>query len=155
MREYLLASAAQQVVLAPAGTLDVAGLSSEVTFVAGTLKKLGIEAEVIQMGKYKSAAETFTRGDMSVAHREMVEGLIEDLYAQIVEAIAAGRRMSAADVRALLDDGPFTAREAHQRGLVDTLLYADEAEERLVAQCEATSCGTAAPALRSSISRAR
>ncbi len=136
MREYLLASAAQQVVLAPAGTLDVTGLSSEVTFVAGTLKKLGIEAEVIQMGKYKSAAETFTRGDMSVAHREMVEGLVEDLYAQIVEAIAAGRRMSAADVRALLDAGPFTAREAHQRGLVDTLLYADEAEEKLLAQCD-------------------
>ena len=136
MREYLLASAAHQVVLAPAGTLDVAGLSSEVTFVAGALKKLGIEAEVIQMGKYKSAAETFTRGDMSAAHREMVESLIEDLYAQIVDAIAAGRRMSAADVRAALDDGPFTAREAHQRGLADTLLYADEAEEKMIAQCD-------------------
>ncbi len=136
MREYLLASAAHQIMVAPAGTLDIAGLSSEVTFVAGTLKKLGIQAEVIQMGRYKSAAETFTRGDMSVAHREMVESLIEDLYAQIVEAIAAGRRMSAADVRTVLDDGPFTAREAQQRGLVDALLYADEAEEKLVAQCD-------------------
>src|SRR5262249_18707238 len=47
MREYALASAADQVVLAPAGTLDIAGLSSEVTFLAGALKKLGIEAEVV------------------------------------------------------------------------------------------------------------
>jgi protease-4 len=136
VREYLLASAAQQVILAPAGTLDVAGLTSEVTFVAGTLKKLGIEAEVIQMGKYKSAAETFTRGDMSPPHREMVESLIQDLYEQVVEAIAEGRRMTADDVCTALDRGPFVAREAQQLGLVDTLLYADEAEERLVAQCD-------------------
>jgi protease-4 len=136
MREYLLATAADQVMLAPAGTLDVAGLSSEVTFVAGTLKKLGVEAEIIQMGKYKSAAETFTRGDMSAPHREMVESMIEDLYGQIVEAIADGRRMSAGEVRAALDCGPFIAREAQERGLVDALLYADEAEEKLVAQCQ-------------------
>jgi protease IV len=136
MREYLLATVAHQVVLAPAGTLDIAGLSSEVTFVAGALKKLGVEAEVIQMGRYKSAAETFTRGDMSVPHREMVESLIEDLYLQIVQAIADGRRMSPDDVRGVLDRGPFMGREAQERGLVDALLYADEAEEKLVAQCD-------------------
>ena len=138
MREYLLASAAHQVILAPAGTLDIAGLSSEVTFVAGTLKKLGIEAEVIQMGKYKSAAETFTRGDMSAPHREMVESLIDDLYGQIVEALADGRRMSPDAIRAALDGGPFVAREAQQIGLVDRLLYADEAQEQLAAQCDDT-----------------
>src|SRR6202158_95798 len=49
--EYLLASVADRVILTPAGTLDIAGLSSEVTFVAGTLKKLGIEAELVHMGK--------------------------------------------------------------------------------------------------------
>ncbi|MGH3055981.1 MAG: S49 family peptidase, partial [Gaiellaceae bacterium] len=136
MREYLLASAAQQVTLAPAGSLDIAGLSSEVTFVAGSLKKLGIEAEVIQMGKYKSAGEAFTRSDMSAPHREMVESLVEDLYGQIVEAIADGRQLSTDDVRAALDHGPFMAREAHERGLVDALMYADEAEEKLVTQCD-------------------
>jgi len=136
MREYLLASAASKLTLAPAGTLDVAGLSSEVTFVAGTLKKLGIEAEVIQMGRFKSAAETFTRTEMSAAHREMADSLIEDLYAQIVDAIAEGRRMSGPEVRAALDRGPFVAREAQQLGLVDALLYPDEAEDQLVAQCD-------------------
>jgi protease-4 len=136
IREYVLASAADQVVLAPAGTLDIAGLSSEVTFIAGTLKKLGIEAELVQMGKYKSAAETFTRSEMSEAHREMVESLIHDLYEQVTEAIAGGRRMEAEAVRALLDRGPFTAREAEQLHLVDALLYEDEAEERLRAELD-------------------
>ena len=136
IREYVLASAADHVILAPAGTLDVAGLSSEVTFVAGTLRKLGIQAELIQMGKYKSAAETFTRSDMSAPHREMVESLIHDLYEQVVAAIADGRRMQGEAVHALLDRGPFTAREAERDHLVDTLLYEDEAEQRLRAQCD-------------------
>ena len=136
LQAYVLASAAEQIVLAPAGTLDIAGLSSEVTFVAGGLKKLGIEAELVQMGKYKSAAEMFTRTDMSAPHREMVESLVQDLYDQVVHAIASGRRIDAGQVRAIVDRGPFVAREAQQERLVDTLLYADEADERLRAQCE-------------------
>lgn len=136
IREYFLASAADQVVLTPAGTLDVAGLSSEVTFVAGTLKKLGIEAELVQMGKYKSAAETFTRSEMSEPHREMVESVIQDLYDQLVDGIADGRRMDRAEVFAVLDRGPFVAREAEQERLVDAVLYEDEAEERLRALCD-------------------
>jgi protease-4 len=136
LQEYVLSSAAEQIVLAPAGTLDIAGLSSEVTFVAGGLKKLGIEAELIQMGKYKSAAETFTRSDMSPAHREMVESLVHDLYDQVVDTIASGRGIDADRARAVIDRGPFVAREAQQERLVDALLYEDEAEERLRAQCE-------------------
>jgi protease-4 len=107
-----------------------------VTFIAGTLKKLGIEAELVQMGKYKSAAEAFTRSDMSEPHREMVESLIQDLYEQVTEAIADGRRIGAETARSLLDRGPFTAREAGQLHLVDALLYEDEGEERLRAQLD-------------------
>jgi len=134
MREYALASAADQVVLAPAGTLDIAGLSSEVTFLAGALKKLGIEAEVVHMGKYKSAAEMFTRTEMSEAHREMAESLLQDLYAQLVDLIADGRHIDRDQARALLDHGPFVALDAQRQGLVDALMYEDEAEERLRAQ---------------------
>jgi protease-4 len=136
IHEYVLASVADQVLLAPAGTLAIAGLSSEVTFVAGALRKLGVEAELIQMGKYKSAAEIFTRTDMSDPHREMVDSLIQDMYEQIVDLIADGRRMDRAQIGGLLDRGPFVARDALQNGLVDALLYEDEAEERLRAQCD-------------------
>ncbi len=136
VREYVLAAAADQVILPPAATLDVAGLSSEVTFLAGTLQKLGIEAELVQMGKYKSAAETFTRSDMSAPHREMTESLVHDLYEQVIESVAAGRRLSPDAVRAIIDRGPFTGTEAEREHLVDALLYEDEAEERLRAQCD-------------------
>jgi protease-4 len=134
LHEYALAAAADRIVLTPTGTLDITGLSSEVTFLSGSLRKLGIEAEVIQMGEYKSAGETFTRSDMSPAHREMVESLLHDLYDQLLSAIAAGRGMEPDRVRELFDRGPFVAREASDAGLVDALAYEDEAATQLQAQ---------------------
>jgi len=136
VREYLLASAADRITLAPAGTLDITGLSSEVTFLFGTLEKLGIEAEIIQMGRYKSMGEMFTRRNMSEPHREMIESLVDDLYTQLVDAMATGRNMGASDVRERLDRGPFLGREALAEGLVDSLAYEDEAETALRRACD-------------------
>ena len=136
IHEYVLAAAADRVLLPPSGTLGVVGLSSEVTFVAGALEKLGVEAEVVHMGKYKSAAEIFTRTEMSEPHREMVESLVHDLYEQIVDLIATGRRMDRTQIHTLLGSGPFVAREAQRVGLIDALLYEDEAEEQLGTQCD-------------------
>lgn len=137
LHEYVLGSAADRVLLTPAGGLDIAGLSSEVTFVAGALEKLGVQAEVVQLGRYKSAGEMFTRTTMSPEHREMVESLVSDLYGQLVAAVAEGRGMDPAEARAILDRGPFSAKEALEANLVDALQYDDESEESLRESCEA------------------
>src|SRR6185295_11014607 len=112
VREYYVASAAERVVLTPAGVLDVAGLSAEATFFLGALEKLGVRAEVVQVGLYKSAGEPFTRRDMSPAHREMIESLVDDLYGQIAEAVASSRGVGVDEARALLGRGPFVSAEA-------------------------------------------
>ena len=80
MREYYLASAANTIVVAPAGHLTITGLAAETMFFKGALDKLGVEAQVIQAGQYKAAGEPFTRESMSPAHREMMDGLLDDLY---------------------------------------------------------------------------
>jgi protease-4 len=136
IREYYLASAADRVFLAPAGTVEITGLSSEVTFLQGTLEKLGIEAEVVQMGRFKAAAETFTRRTMSPAHREMVEAIVDDLYGQIVDGVAEGRGLDPSQCRELLDRGPFLAPEALEAKLIDDLGYEDEAEAALMRACD-------------------
>ncbi len=131
MREYYLASAADTLVLAPAGHLSVLGLATEVVFFKGALDMLGIEAQVSQAGRYKAAGEPFTRRSMSAAHREMMDGLLDDVYDQIVEAIARGRNKDKAAVRELIDQGLFLAAEAQTSGLVDHVAYADELPELL------------------------
>jgi protease-4 len=135
VREYYLASAAEQISLTPAATLDVTGLSSEAVFVFDALEKIGIRADVVQMGRYKSAGEMFTRRDMSAPHREMLESLVEDLYAQLAEAVAAGRNLDPALLRDLLGRGPFVPSEARELGLIDAIDHADELEKRLVDAC--------------------
>jgi protease-4 len=135
VREYLIASAADRVVLAPAGTLDISGLSSEVTFLFGALEKLGVQAEVVQLGRYKAMGETLTRRDMSPSHREMVAALIDDLYGHLIDGIAAGRGLEPTTCRALMDRGPFLAREALAEHLIDAIEYADESEAQLQQAC--------------------
>ena len=135
IREYFLATAADHISLPPSGMLDVAGLSAEATFFLGTLEKLGVEAEIIQVGQYKSAAEPFTRREMSPQHREMIESLVDDLYGQVAEAVAGGRGLETDAVRELLGQGPFVASEALQHRLVDRIAYVDQVEESAKREC--------------------
>ena len=79
------------------------------------------------MGKFKSGIEPYTRDSMSDAFRESMTGLLGDLYAQMLEKIADGRDGITAELASeLIDRGPFTAKEAHESKLVDTLQYYDE-----------------------------
>lgn len=126
IREYLLATAADQICMPPAGVLEVAGLSAETTFFLGALEKLGIEADIIQVGQYKSAGEPFTRREMSPPHREMIEALVDDLYGQVCDSVAAGRRLDPAAAQTLLGRGPFVAKEALREGLIDQIAYLDQ-----------------------------
>lgn len=129
LKEYYLGSAADRVLLPPAALFDVTGIATEVTFLKGALEKLGIEAQITQVGRYKSLGEMFTRGEMSPHHREMVESVIDDLYRQIVGAIAASRALDEERFAELIRSGPHVAKEALEKGLVDVLVYPDELEE--------------------------
>jgi protease-4 len=127
-RNYLLASAADRVIMSPLAYLDISGLRAEVTFLKGMLEKLGIVAELEHIAEYKSFSDVFTRDSMSEAHREVVNSLLDDLYADLVRTIAAGRKMDPDDLRQKMDVGYYGASAARIAGFVDTLAYADELE---------------------------
>ena len=128
---YLVALGATQIVLPPGGALNVMGVASEVVLLKGLLDRVGIRAWMRARGKYKSARETFTETEMSPENREMTGALVADLYDQLVEAIAASRRLTKEAVRERLDQGPFSAEEALGFGLVDRVAYADDVEDEL------------------------
>jgi protease-4 len=132
--EYYLASAADRLSVTPAGTLEVVGLAAESMFFLDALEAFGVRAEVVQMGAYKSAGESFTRREMSAEHREMMESVIDDLYGQLVEDIALARKLEPAEVRGAIDDGPFLAKEALAKRLIDAVEYDDQTEDQLKAE---------------------
>jgi protease-4 len=132
--EYFLATGCAKIAASPTALLDVSGLSAEVSFYRGTLDKLGIEAQFEGVGKYKNAPNQFTEKGFTAPHREQMEALVGSLFDQYVAGVAQGRGLEEAQVRALIDRGPFRADEARASGLVDELLYLDQIEGRVPGQ---------------------
>src|SRR5438309_5821780 len=100
-------------------------------FFRGSLDKLGIYPDIYQIGKYKSAGDMFTQKQMTDAHREFINSLVDDLYGRLVDGIAQGRKKSADDVKKLIDNAPYSATQAKDAGLIDGTLYRDEVEKEL------------------------
>lgn len=130
-REYYLATAADKVYLMPSSPLDLTGVATYALFLRGTLDQIGAYPDLRRIGKYKTAPNTFTERGYTPAHKEMDESLTRDLYAQIVRGIADGRKKTEADVRALIDEGPFLSEDALRAGLVDDVQYEDRADATL------------------------
>lgn len=130
-KEYYLASACDRIYVAPPGELFINGLAADVMFFRGSLDKLGIYPDIFQIGKYKSVGDMFTRKDMSEAHREYVNSLLDDLYNRYVEGIAKARGKSTNDVKALIDNAPYNAKGAKEAGLIDGAGYRDEVEKEI------------------------
>jgi len=128
-KEYYLASAADKVFLLPTSSLDVTGLASYEVFLGGAFDWVGTYPDFLHVGEFKTAVNTLTEKTFTPAHREMSESLNADQYQQLVRAIADGRKKSEAEVRALIDRGPFLPEEALRVGLVDELAYEDELDD--------------------------
>jgi len=130
-REYYLATAADKIFLMPSSPLDLKGVATYELFLRGTLDKIGAYPDLHHIGDYKTAINLFTEKGYTPAQKEMDESLNLDLYEQLVRGIADGRRKRDADVRALVDQGPFLPEDALRAGLVDDVKYADQVEEAL------------------------
>lgn len=127
--DYYLATAAEKIYLHPVSLLFVDGFAARMLFLRGTLDKLGLEPEFVQIGEYKNAPDYLTRKTMSDSHREAETVLLESLFATYLEDIAAARGMTPGAMRQVLDRGYFTSREARAEGLVDSLAYWDQVKE--------------------------
>ena len=128
---YLVALACDTITMPPAATLEITGVRAEVTFFKGMLDKLGVEAEILQVGEFKGAGEPLTRTTMSPQLRAQYESFIGDLFEQLVERIVADRTLSAERVRELIDTGVFTPEAAREAKLIDAVGYEDEVAEAL------------------------
>jgi protease-4 len=128
-QEYYVASVADRIVLMPAGQLDLTGLATYELFFRGALDKLGVRPDLLHIGDYKTAANTFTEKGFTKAHLEMSQSLNRDWYDELVRAIADGRKKSVDEIRRLIDNGPYLAEGAKKAGLVDQLGYEDQLDD--------------------------
>jgi len=137
-REYYLASATDKIFISPEDLLDLKGLRAELTYFKQTLDKLGVKAEVIHAGKYKDAGDIFTLTSMSPETREVLNAILDQYYGNLIATVAEGRKKQPDAVRALIDNGPFLARDALAGGLVDSLGYEDQAASEIESRLKQT-----------------
>jgi protease IV len=128
---YYMASAADRIIIPPVSQVGLVGLRAELTFYGGTLDKLGIKAEILRIGEYKTAAEAYTRSSATDENKAQINRLLDGLYAQLVRGISEGRKISVDSVRTLVDHGPYTSADALKAGMVDALVYQDELTDQL------------------------
>jgi len=126
-RDLYLASAADFISVSPAGMIYFPGLYLSKMYIKGTLDRLGIEAEVGSVGKYKTAVDMFTKEEMSQYDREQIKKFLDDLVEVIVGEISDSRSIDENKIKSLIDSlGCFTPEEAVKERLIDTIAYFDE-----------------------------
>ena len=126
-REYFLASVADKIYLSPVGFLNLKGMRAEVMFFKDILGKIGVQADLEHIGRYKNFSDQFTDNHMSDAFREATSSMLDSIYGNFISTVAAARHRSAEGMRNLIEDtGPFEADRALRLGLVNQLYYEDQ-----------------------------
>ena len=129
---YYLASVADKVYLNPQGALEFKGFSSQLTFFKGAMEKLGVEAQIIRVGNYKSAVEPFTNDKMSDYNRKQVTAYLGGLYNTFLEGIAASRNIPKDSLYVMADTYRIREpKDAVTYKMIDALKYKDEVLDEL------------------------
>ena len=117
---YTLASYADTIIMPENGNVLIPGVALQMIFFKGTLDKLDLQPDFVQIGKFKGAEEPFMRTTASPEYRQQITNLVDGMYSEVIATIAANRpNMEEAAVKGAVDQGVLTGRNAKQLGLVD------------------------------------
>ena len=116
---YYIAAATDKIVANPGTLTGSIGVIMELANVKGLLEKVGVQSVVIKSGRYKDMASPFRT--MSEEDRALLQGVLDDVHTQFIEAVATGRALQIEQVRTLADGRLFTGRQAQSVNLVDEL----------------------------------
>jgi protease-4 len=125
----LAAKGCSRIWVSPASTVDAVGVAAQTIYFHKLLAdEVGLDVDVLQVGKYKGAEEPFTRDGPSPEARQSLESTLAGLRSAWLEGVHKGR----ADVaEAVFEDGPYAGARAKELGLVDDVGYFDEARDAL------------------------
>jgi protease-4 len=126
----LLASSCDRITMAPTGMLALTGLSAQVVYARDLLDTIGVRAELLQVGRFKGAADALTRSDMPAEVRQTLSALLDDLQQTLAAAVMKGRSIDAAAFARAVDTGPHTPKAALDQHLIDAVAFDDEAREK-------------------------
>ena len=126
LRDYYVASVADDIAMDPNGAILMPGLASQPTFYTGAFEKFGVGVQTARAGKFKSAVEPFTRKQLSPENREQLQSILDDLWTEMRDEVAQSRAIEPMALQRLIDEGDaFMAEDVERHGMVDRLIYLD------------------------------
>jgi protease-4 len=116
---YYIASASDLIVANPGTITGSIGVIMEFTNLEELLKKIGVKGIVLKSGEHKDIGSPFR--EMNPEDKKIIQGVIDDVHQQFIQAVAAGRKLDRAKVVEIADGRIFTGEQAKQLGLVDRI----------------------------------
>lgn len=116
---YYIASPAAKIIANPGTLTGSIGVIMAFSNMEQLMEKIGLRAEVIKSGQFKDAGSPVR--PMSKKERQLLQGVVDDVHQQFVEAVAEGRNLPIEQVKTLADGRIFTGRQALEHQLVDRL----------------------------------
>lgn len=123
IKSALLGSAATRFVLMPEADIPFRGLYSESYYFKELLDNIGLKAQVIHIGDFKSAGEELYRTGPSPQAQEQEEKIIDSLYQQILTQIADGRSIERSAIEKILSMPNPRPDDLLRARIVDELSY--------------------------------
>ncbi|MGA1826493.1 MAG: signal peptide peptidase SppA [bacterium] len=128
---YMIASVADKIYLQEEGRLYIPGVSGTFFFLKDTLAKVGIKADFIPLGRYKSTPEIFIANKMSDDNRMVNNSVLSNIQDTFKQWITQNRDIPMDAMENILDRGLINAKDALESRLVDELVYRDQFDKRM------------------------
>jgi signal peptide peptidase SppA len=117
---YWIGSQANRIVAAPSSYVGSIGVYTAHTDVSGALDQAGVRVTLISAGRYKVEGNWFE--SLSADARAAIQSDVNDVYGWFVDAVASGRRTTAAAVRSGYGEGRvLNAQRALGAHLIDVI----------------------------------
>ena len=126
---YMLAAATDEVWMQPGAPFQVTGFSIEDIFFKRAFDKYGVKAEYEQRYEYKNAVNPYLYSDYTAAHKQSNLSWMGSVYTSALRTAAADRQVDAGALREQIEAGPYSAKEALDRRLIDRLGHLHEAQK--------------------------
>ncbi len=128
---YYVASVANKVYINPKGAIDWHGIGAQTMFYKDFMAKFGVKWEVVKVGTFKSATETFTEEKMSDANRLQTQTFIDGTWRNVCDAVSKSRGISIDSLNSYADS--YLALQATETlvkaKMVDGMMYGDQVKD--------------------------
>ncbi|KAG6672755.1 hypothetical protein I3842_16G075100, partial [Carya illinoinensis] len=125
-KEYYLASACEEIYAPPSAYFSLLGLTVQASFFRGVLDKVGIEPQVLRIGKYESTGDQRTPRTMSEETCEMLTSLLDNIYGDWLDKVSSAQGKKREDLENFINEGVFQVERLKEEGRITNISYDDE-----------------------------